>query len=358
MKIEKNILTITIAAIVIILLVASIGIYLSKNSSGSQSPADNTNQTNVTKPLYKLNYLDNVAFTGPTGPINVAIEKGWFAEEGIEMVSQGTSVGVAPDAILSSLINKKIDVASFSTGSLIIYTSNKVPVTSVVSIPITEQYNASGVAVPNGGLLVLESSGINKIEDLKGKKIAVPGRGSVSDFSMITYFKEHGMTLDDVQLVVLPTANMYQALSLGQVAGIYLWQDGFYQALDHPGVKIIYKEQDAMGITSCGGWAFTDEFIQQHPEVVSGFVKAYVKAWDWNNAHPQEYQSIAAAWYAKKNLDPAVTKYITTSGTRPHALIQDNDILTFERSLVAAGQLKSADIPPSEVYTNKFNPYA
>jgi ABC-type nitrate/sulfonate/bicarbonate transport system substrate-binding protein len=360
-KTTKNYLILVVAAIVIILLVAGIGYYLAQSgASGSKSATTDNggNQTNATKTLYILKYLDNTAFSGPTGPINVAIAKGYFADEGIEMVSQGNGMAVAPDAQLSSLISGTIDVASFSTGSLILYADKNVPVTGVVSIPVTEQYNASGVAVPNGGLLVLNSSGINNASDLKGKKIAVPGRGSVSDFSMNEYFRRNNMTLDDVQLVVLPIPNMYQALSQGQVAGIYLWQDSFYQALDHPDVKILYKEQSVMGITSCGAWTFTDDFIQKHPDVVRGFVTAYVKAWDYNNAHPQEYQQIAVAWYDKQSLNSSVTRYITTSGTRPHALIQDNDIITFENSLVSLGQLKSATVAPSDVYTNKFNPYA
>jgi ABC-type nitrate/sulfonate/bicarbonate transport system substrate-binding protein len=211
--------------------------------------------------------------------------------------------------------------------------------------------------VPNGGLLVLKNSSIRSASDLKGKKIAVAALGGLPDYSLREYLKKAGLSLSDVQELVVPYQNFYQALESHQVDAIYLWQDNFYYDLAQGDVRIVYEEKDTVGDTICGGYVFTDDFIAKHPDIVKGFVAAIVKAWDWEDQHPQEFRQIANDWYVAHKIDAAASAYITTSGTRPHALIEDIDFTTYEDFLVQDGKIRKGQVKASDVYTNEFNPY-
>ncbi|MBI4523899.1 MAG: ABC transporter substrate-binding protein [Deltaproteobacteria bacterium] len=71
-------------------------------------------------------------------------------------------------------------------------------------------------------------SGIRSITDIKGKKIAVTGLGSTTDYAARAILKHHGFDPDnDAVIVPLGSEGVFPALQRGSVDAAILWAPGF-----------------------------------------------------------------------------------------------------------------------------------
>ncbi|WP_050747864.1 TAXI family TRAP transporter solute-binding subunit [Sodalis glossinidius] len=73
-----------------------------------------------------------------------------------------------------------------------------------------------------GALLVAKNSPITTVEQLKGKKIAVY-RDSGFHNSLLSILRDHGLSVDDVQLRYLAPAEGLAALTQGRVDAWGIW---------------------------------------------------------------------------------------------------------------------------------------
>jgi ABC-type nitrate/sulfonate/bicarbonate transport system substrate-binding protein len=222
-----------------------------------------------------------------------------------------------------------------------------------------------------GGLLVLNDSGIYTIKDLKGKKIAVNVLGAESDYVIRQYLKQNGLSINDVQLVVIPSENQEQALRSKQVDGAVWTSSGgvqFDMAVDNGGVRSIpgtrtYDVREKFGITSYSIYAigFRDDFIQKHPETVKKYVRASLTALhivaEEYQKNPESVKKAYAEIAASKGGNPKLAKYYTPSGSIKYPYITDEDVQWWIDRYVEDGILKPGQIKPSDVYTNEFNPF-
>ena len=100
----------------------------------------------------------------------------------------------------------------------------------------------------NGNDMVVAKPGIDKVADLKGKKVGVEV-GFVSHLLLMNALKSANLTEDDIEIVNMPTDQTPQGLSSGQVDAIVAWQPNSGQALkDVPNSKAIFTSADVPGI--------------------------------------------------------------------------------------------------------------
>jgi len=148
----------------------------------------------------------------PNLPFYTAIEKGLFAQRGmsVEAISFMTS-----NELVEALITKRIDFTTVTALSVLqaldVASAGRMKIYQVNYIPKSD---------PNDYLLVQKDSPIKKIEDLKGKKIALfPG----SNFNVWAklIFGEHFGFDDQFTTVSLPPPNHIEALAAGSVDASY-----------------------------------------------------------------------------------------------------------------------------------------
>lgn len=217
------------------------------------------------------------------------------------------------------------------------------------------------------GMLVLESSGIHTIEDLKGKTIAVNVLGLAGEYVIKMLLKKHGISPDQVQFLLVPVENQEQVLRTKQVDAAVGTMNGgtwFDLALERGGVRIIPgtgsleinngKEASSMGA------GFREDFIRSHPDAVRRYVTAVVKAkqiiWDAFKKDPGYVRKIHAGIAAEKGGNPVLAKYYLP--LRPETtFIKDEDVQFWIDILVTVGQLKPGQIKPADIYTNEFSPF-
>jgi len=163
----------------------------------------------------------------------VAIEKGWFKEAGVEVQFEWFDYVASMDAFAAG----KLDAVGMTNGdALVIGATGAKSVMFMVS-----DYS-------NGNDMIVARPGINSVKELKGKKIGVEV-GYVSHLMLLDALEKAGMTEADVELINVPTNETPQVLASGDVDAIVAWQPSSGQALSQvPGSKAVATSKDAPGL--------------------------------------------------------------------------------------------------------------
>jgi NitT/TauT family transport system substrate-binding protein len=163
----------------------------------------------------------------------VAIEKEWFKEAGVDVQFEWFDYVASMDAFAAG----QIDAVTMTNGDALVTGS-----TGAKNVMILiNDYS-------NGNDMVVGAPGIESIADLKGKKIGVE-IGFVSHLLLLNGLEKHGMTEADVELINVPTNETPQVLASGDVDAIVAWQPNSGMALKLvPGSKPLYTSGDEPGL--------------------------------------------------------------------------------------------------------------
>jgi sulfonate transport system substrate-binding protein len=156
---------------------------------------------------------------------------------------------------------------------------------------------------------VLPNSGIKRIEDLKGRKVA-QFRGTNLQLATDKVLAAHGLIERDVKFISMDFATATAALASRDIDAAFGQAD--YLALEKQGVaRVIYSTKgDNPAYTRHSHVHVTEKFEQAHPDVVARIVKALVKA---------------AAWASNENNRDAVFETWAKSGVPAETFRADFD---------------------------------
>ncbi|MCR6472970.1 aliphatic sulfonate ABC transporter substrate-binding protein [Bacillus safensis] len=155
------------------------------------------------------------------------------------------------------------------------------------------------------GILVNKNSEIQKVEDLKGKKIAVAKGSSGFDF-LYKVLDQAGLSAKDVQIIQLQPDEAISAFENGSVDAWSIWEPFLSLETIKKGAKLLVNGE-ATDLYSPGFTLVRTQFADQHSELVVKFLKVYDHAVKWQKAHPEG----AVTLYARlKNLDKKVVTQV------------------------------------------------
>lgn len=155
------------------------------------------------------------------------------------------------------------------------------------------------------GILVNKNSEIQKVEDLKGKKIAVAKGSSGFDF-LYKVLDQAGLSAKDVQIIQLQPDEAISAFENGSVDAWSIWEPFLSLETIEKGAKLLVNGE-ATDLYSPGFTLVRTKFADEHPELVVQFLKVYDKAVKWQKDHQQE----AITLYARlKQLDQKVVTQV------------------------------------------------
>jgi NitT/TauT family transport system substrate-binding protein len=152
--------------------------------------------------------------------IFIAIERGYFAEQGIEVdLSRTTSLADAT----ALLATDKLDVATGGATPGLFNAFRR----GVSAQIVTDKSNQLPPGDRSGGILVrrdlAESGEIKSVSDLKGRRIAVNNIQSTSLNYVVRALAQKGLTKDDVKLVEMPFSQFIPALEKKAVDGVMVY---------------------------------------------------------------------------------------------------------------------------------------
>ena len=155
---------------------------------------------------------------------------------------------------------------------------------------------ASAILIPKG-------SSLKQLADLKGKRIALQ-KGSSAHFLLVQAVRKAGLKWSDIQPIWLTPADARAAFQKGAVDAWAIW-DPYYASTElEDQAKVL-----ATGKNLSPNYTFylaAPNFVQQHPQAVTGLLKQINQADRW----VQQHQSETADLIGKSTgLKPAVSSF-------------------------------------------------
>ncbi|MDR4938853.1 aliphatic sulfonate ABC transporter substrate-binding protein [Rossellomorea marisflavi] len=180
--------------------------------------------------------------------------------------------------LLEGIYSSAIDFGHAADGSGIFAQASGKPLVYVGA----DAPNPEGV-----GLMVRTDSGINSIEELKGKKVGVL-KGGNHHYLAILALESVGLTADDVQWVYPEDAAQGRSLIETKQVDALASYDPFFAGIETElDVKTLTENID-YDYPNRTFYYSTPEFAEDHPELVDTIIKAIDKSDQWANDNKDE----------------------------------------------------------------------
>ncbi len=236
----------------------------------------------------------------------IAIEKEWFKEEGVDVEFEWFDYVASMDAFAAG----KLDAVSMTNGDALVTGA-----TGAKSVMILmNDYS-------NGNDMVIAGPGIGSVKELKGKKVGVE-IGFVGHLLLLNALEKNGLTESDVELVNVPTNETPQVLASGEVDAVVAWQPSSGQALNLvPGSKAIYTSADEPGLIY-DLLCVSPESLAARRDDWKKVIKVWYRAVDYLK-DPKTTDDAVKIMAARVGLDPAEYK----------PFLKGTNILTLEEAM-------------------------
>lgn len=277
-NIKKNVLT----AINVILIITSI--VLLTNLSKIRSKISITESKNVLKNQNSNSIGLAVEFVDHAAAAHIALEKGWFENEGLKIKSCDSFV--TGMALSAALIRNDIDAAYLCLAPAICaFANGKVPLKVV-----------SGTHLYGYGLAV-NSKKIKSLKDLENPdiRIACPRQGSPVDLFMNKLISLKGLDKNKIigKIKRMPPPKVLMALEAGRIDVAFCCEQ-FPSMAVAKGFPIIASAKDVWPNMPGSVLVVKSELIKNSPETVAKIVKITKKGLDFIKSNPVEASKITA----------------------------------------------------------------
>ena len=253
-------------------------------------------------------------------PVSLVLKDKRFLEQ--DLASDGISVewtqSLGSNKALELLNSKSVDFGSTAGAAALIGKANGNPIKAVY-VYSRPEWTA---------LVVRKDSPIAKVEDLKGKTVAVT-RGTDPHIFLLRALHDVGLTEKDIQMVVLQHADGRIALEKGDVDAWAGLDPMMAQTEIQSGSRLFYRN---VNFNSYGVLNVREEFARQYPAYVERVLAAYEKARLWALQNPDEFRKLFAT---DAKLDDAVVTKVLGRTDLTNSAIGDNQ----RQVIIAAGDV-------------------
>jgi sulfonate transport system substrate-binding protein len=253
-------------------------------------------------------------------PLSLVLKEKKFLEK--DLASDGISVewtqSLGSNKALQLLNSKSVDFGSTAGAAALIGKANGNPIKAIY-VYSRPEWTA---------LVVRKDSSITKIEDLKGKKVAVT-HGTDPHIFLLRALHEAGLTEKDVEMVVLQHPEGRIALEKGDVDAWAGLDPMMAQTEIQSGSRLFYRN---VNFNSYGVLDVREEFAKQYPAYVKHVLAAYEKARLWALQNPEEFRKLLAT---DTKLDDSVITKVLERTDLSNSTIGDNQ----RQVIVAAGDV-------------------
>ena len=203
-----------------------------------------------------------------------ADSQGFFAEEGITVVLNEFPDGPSEIAAMES---GKIDLAYIGKGAHRLCILGNAVIFAPSSVHTVDK------------VVCMPGSGIQSVEDLRGKKIAY-NAGSSSESTFNNALKVANLTVDDVTAMSLSIDNIVPAAVSGDIDHAICLNPYSGQILQQ--VEGSYEIEFADGSTNISSWICLPKYAEENHDILVRFSRALYKGMDWGSKE-ENYDTVA-----------------------------------------------------------------
>lgn len=278
--------------------------------------------------------LNEVAHSIFYAPMYVAIEEGYFEEEGIDLT---LVTGFGADKTMTAVLSGEADIGFMGSESTI-YTY----------LGDTDDYvvNFAQLTQRAGNFLVSRTPVEDfKWSDLKGTTVLGGRKGGMPEMVF-----EYILKMNDID----PAADLTidQSIDFGSTAAAFSGGQGDYTVEFEPHATSLEAKGDGYVIASLGedsgyvpytAFSAKSSYIKDNPEVIQGFTNALQKSMDYVNSHtPEEIAQIIAPQFEETDLETITTiveRYYNQDTWKENLIFEEDSFTLLQNILEEAGEL-------------------
>lgn len=292
--------------------------------------------------------LNEVAHSIFYAPMYVAVEEGYFAEEGIDLE---IVTGFGADKTMTAVLSGSADIG-FMGSEASIYTYNEGAKDYVV--------NFAQLTQRAGNFLVAhEEMPDFTWEDLKGSDVLGGRKGGMPQMVFEYILKKNG--IDPAE-----DMNIDQSIDFGSTAAAFSEGQADFTVEFEPGATSLEEEGKGYVVASLGtdsgyvpytAFSAKQSYIKENPEVIQGFTNALQKGMDYVQAHtPEEIASVIAPQFKETDLATVttiVTRYYDQDTWKADLIFEEESFTLLQDILEEAGEL-SERAPYEDLVATEF----
>lgn len=292
--------------------------------------------------------LNEVAHSIFYAPQYVAIEEGYFVEEGIKLE---LVTGFGADKVMAAVLSGDADIGFMGSESSI-YAYQQGANDKVV--------NFAQLTQRAGNFLVSrEKMPEFQWEDLKGKDILGGRKGGMPEMVFEYILKQHGMDPDK-------DMNIDRSIDFGSTAAAFSGGQGEFSVEFEPSATALEKEGTGYVVASCGvesgyvpytAYSAKESYMKENPQIIQGFTDALQKGMDYVNTHtPEEIARIIQPQFKENDLDTIMTivkRYQEQDTWKENLIFEQKSFELLEDILDSAGELEER-VPYEELVNTDF----
>lgn len=231
----------------------------------------------------------------PAAEVYYAKDMGFFAKAGLDVEIQSMQ---GSSLIVAAIVGNTIDIGFDTLDTLAAQHVKGIP---LVIVAPTHDY-VSPATIRTQALVVAANSPIQQAKDLNGKTIAVSTLHSLADLGARVWIDQNGGDSSTVKFTEVPFPAIPGALDAGRVDAAWVVEP--FVTVARKNDRVLFYGFD--GIAKhfiVGAWVATQQWTNDHPDLVRRFAAVIHDTAVWANKNPQLSGNILAK-YVK--IDPAI----------------------------------------------------
>ena len=305
----------------------------SSSASSDSSSSSASNDTDAADALTPVT-LNEVAHSIFYAPMYVAIEEGYFEEEGIDLT---LVTGFGADKVLTALISGEADIGFMGPESSIyayLEGANDVVV------------NFAQLTQRAGNFVVArEPMADFKWDDLKGKNVLGGRKGGMPEMVFEYVLKQNGID---------PAADLEinQSIDFGSTAAAFSGGQGDFSIEFEPSATALEEEGAGYVVASVGeesgyvpytAFSAKSSYMEEHPEIIQSFTHARQKGMDYVQTHtPEEIAGVISSQFVETDISTIttiVTRYYEQDTWKSNLIFEQDSFDLLQNILESAGEL-------------------
>lgn len=292
--------------------------------------------------------LNEVAHSIFYAPMYVAIEEGYFADEGIDLE---LVTGFGADKTMTAVLSGEADIGFMgSEATIYTYLGN------------TDDYvvNFAQLTQRAGNFLVAREPMDNfKWEDLKGKNVLGGRQGGMPEMVF-----EYILKMNNID----PKTDLIidQSIDFGSTAAAFSGGQGDFSVEFEPFATSLEEKGDGYIVASLGvdsgyvpytAFSAKSSYMEKNPKIIQGFTNALQKGMDYVNSHSsEEIAKVIAPQFEETQISTitSIVERYKSQDTWKENLIFEEDSFTLLQDILMDAKELDQPVPYADLVTTEY----